>query len=95
MEIGIRNAQADIIQEFRTAAVDVLSGNAKAVSNAYERAGIVASNSVKKAINDQEGIEPPSDATLKAREARGFEGTSALIVTGQMRNAITYVVKES
>ena len=35
-----------------------------------------------------------SDATLETRESEGFKGTKALIVTGQMRNAITYVVKK-
>lgn len=94
MEIGIRKAQDEIAAEFRAAAVKALSGGAPAVSAAYTRAGIVASTSIKKVINEQEGFVGPAPATLRAREARGFKGTSALIVTGQMRNAITYVVKE-
>ena len=94
MQIGIERSQDEIAAQFRAAAVKALSGNVGAVSSAYQRAGIIASNGVKKAINDQIGIDPPSDATLKSREARGFKGTKALIVTGQMRNAITYVVKE-
>lgn len=95
MQIGIRNARDEISEEFKRAAVEALSGGAAAVSRAYNRAGIIASTAIKKAINDQDGIEPPSDATLAARESRGFKGTKALIVTGQLRNAITYVVKES
>lgn len=93
MAIGIRNAQAEIAEQFKQAAVGALTKGLAALPIAYNRAGIIASNSIKKAINSQEGIEPPSDATLKARESRGFKGTKALIVTGQMRNAITYVVK--
>lgn len=93
MEIGIRQAQPAIIEAFRAGAKKALSGGLGALSAAYNRAGIAASVSIKKAINSQEGIEPPSDATLRARLARGFKGTKALIVTGQMRNAITYVVK--
>lgn len=93
MEIGIRKAQSEIIEIFRKGAVAALSRGFAALNVAYNRAGIVASNSIKKAINAQEGIEPPADATITAREARGFKGTKALIVTGQMRNAITYVVK--
>jgi hypothetical protein len=94
MEIGIRNAQDAIAEQFRQAAVKALSTGLKAVGPAYERAGIIAANSIKKAINQQEGIEEPSEATIKSRESRGFKGTKALVVTGQMRNAITHVVKE-
>lgn len=93
MAIGIAQAQPEIISAFRDGAKDALSGGANALSRAYNRAGIAASVAVKKAINNQEGIEPPSKATLRARRSRGFKGTKALIVTGQMRNAITYVVK--
>lgn len=93
MEIGIRNAQDAIAEQFRQAAIGALSRGLSALSPAYNRVGSIAANSVKKAINDQIGIDPPSEATLEAREARGFKGTKSLIVTGQMRNAITYVVK--
>lgn len=93
MEIGIRKAQDEIAEQFKRAAIAALSGGAGAVSAAYTRAGIVASTSVKKVINDQEGIDPPADSTIAGRESRGFRGTKALIVTAQMRNAITYVVR--
>ena len=94
MQIGIKNAQKEIADEFKRAAVQALSGGAPAVSAAYTRAGIIASTSVKKAINDQIGFVGPADSTLAARESAGFKGTKALIVTGAMRNAITWVVKE-
>lgn len=93
MKIGIRNAQEEIAEQFKVAATRALSVGLAALAPAYERVGIIASNSVKKAINDQEGIEPPAEATLRIRKARGFKGTKALVVTAQMRNAITYVVK--
>lgn len=93
MAIGIRNAQDAIAEQFKLAAQGALSKGLAALPVAYNRAGLIASNSIKKAINSQEGIEAPSDATLAARAAAGFKGTKALIVTGQMRNAITYVVK--
>lgn len=95
MEIGIRNAQDAIAEEFKKAAKAVFSNNypQAVLDQYYNRAGIIASNSIKRAINDQEGFEGPADSTLESREARGFKGTKALIVTGQMRNAITYVVK--
>lgn len=93
MAIGIKNAQPQITEQFKLAAKNALTQGFKALEFYYERAGIIASNSIKKAINAQIDIDPPSAATLRARESKGFKGTKALIVTGQMRNAITYVVK--
>jgi len=94
MEIGIRKAQDEIAAEFQRAAIQALTGGAGAVSASYQRAGIIASNSIKKAINDQIGFPGPADSTLAARESAGFKGTKSLIVSAQMRNSITYIVKE-
>lgn len=93
MEIGIRKAQPEIVKAFKDGAVKALSTGTKALDQTYTRVGIIASQSVKKVINSQEGIEGPSEATLKIRESQGFKGTKSLIVTGQMRNAITYVTR--
>jgi hypothetical protein len=43
--------------------------------------------------SNQEGIAGPAASTLASRKSDGFKGTKALIRTGQMRNAITYVVR--
>lgn len=93
MTIGLRNAKDDIAEQFKKAAQNVLSKGLSALTVYYNRAGFIASSAIKKAINDQEGIDPPADSTLKSRAARGFKGTKALVVTGQMRNAITYVLQ--
>lgn len=93
MAIGIAKAQEEIADQFGEAAKKALTDGSSAATTYYERAGIIASNSIKKVINSQEGIDKPSDATLRARRAVGFKGKKALIVTGQMRNAITYIVK--
>jgi hypothetical protein len=94
MNIGIRNAQDEIAEQYKMAAQKVFTVGVEALNTYYERAGIIASNSIKKAINSQEGLEPLAESTLKSRKSAGFSGTKALIVTGQMRNAITYVVKK-
>lgn len=96
MAIGIRNAQDAITEQFKQCAKEVLKKGPAALAIYYERVGIIASNSIKKAINDGDEIDPPAESTLKARKyitASGFKGTKSLVVTGQMRNAITYVVK--
>jgi hypothetical protein len=94
LDIGIRNARPEITACFKDAAIKALSGGTAEVTRAYNRAGSIAANSVKKAINAQEGFPGPSAATLAARKSKGFKGTKSLIVTGAMRNAITYVVEE-
>lgn len=93
---GIKNAQADITDQFKIMAKKALKQGVSALDTGYERIGIIASNACKKVITDQDGIKEPSDATLKARQyltQSGFKGTKALLVTGQLRNAITYVVR--
>lgn len=95
LSIGIRKAQKAIAEEYKKAAQAVLKkNNVGALGVYYERAGIIASNSVKKVINDQEGLAPISERTAAGRKAEGFAGRKALLVTGQLRNSITYVVKE-
>lgn len=97
LSTGIRNAQAPIAAEFKKATIGALSEGLGALDRAYERAGIIAANSCKKVINDQEGLLAPADSTLRARKyltKSGFKGEKALLVTGQVRNAITYVVKK-
>ncbi len=93
MKTGIKNAQDQIAEEFKKAAKAALEKGLSALAQYYERAGIIAANSIKKVINSQEGFTPLSEATLRAREGKGFKGTKALIVTGQLRNAITSVVR--
>lgn len=95
MAIGIKAAKDEIAGQYRQAAVDAFKKGFTGLTAAYERIGLIASNSIKKTINEQVDVpeDKPSPATMAAREARGFKGTKYWIVTGQMRNAITYVVK--
>lgn len=96
MAIGIKKAQDEIAEQFKLAVQKSFAQGIDALSIYYNRAGSIAANSIKKVINNQDGIKPPKESTLKARKyinKGGFKGTKALIVTGQLRNAITYVVK--
>lgn len=98
MAIGIKKAQDEIAEQFKLAVQKSFAQGIDALPIYYNRAGSIAANSIKKVINNQEGIKPPKESTLKARKyinKGGFKGTKALIVTGQLRNAITYVVKKS
>lgn len=99
MAIGIRDAQEEIAKQFKNAATAVLTAVLRGrvgvdiLSDYYTRAGIIASTSVKKTINSQEDAPELSERTLASRRSAGFRGTSRGIVTGQMRNAITYVIR--
>lgn len=101
MAIGIRNAQDSIAEQFKICAKQVLSSlvggtsGLGAMETYYGRAGLIASNSCKRVINEQEDVPPnkPSAATMAGRKAVGFKGDKYWLVTGQMRNAITYVVR--
>lgn len=93
MTIGIKKAQEQISEQLKLAVQKSFKEGTNALPIYYNRAGIIASNSIKKAINSQDGIDKPAESTIAARRSAGFSGSKALIVTGQMRNAITYVVK--
>lgn len=92
MAIGIKLSGIPLVEEFRKCAKAALT-NPGALDLYFQRIGIIASNSIKNVINNQIGIDGPSEATLKSRESKGFRGTKSLVVTAQMRNAITYVVR--
>lgn len=92
MRNGIKNAQEAIAAEFKKCAQSVI-GKPQSTDAYFERVGIIASNSIKKVINDQDGIQHIAFSTALGRLRDGFKGDKALIVTGQLRNSITYVVR--
>jgi len=67
---------------------------AATVTRTLEAAGLLAQGKVVQEIDD--GIPPMlKAATLAARRRRGFTGTKPLIETGQLKQSITYVVKDA
>lgn len=95
MALGIRAAREPIADQFKKAIQNAFKRGLPALDIYYNRAGILASNSIKKIINAQIEVPPdkPSKSTLASRKSRGFKGTKYWLVTGQMRNAITYVLR--
>jgi len=93
MNPGIQAVKGRIINIFKAGAKGVLSGNEDAPNIAYNAAGITAQESIRKRIN--EGPPPPlAPATIADRKRRGFETIKPLVVTAQMRNAVTYVTRK-
>ena len=93
LTIGLRLASDAVTNEMKNAILVGLKKGGDAVLPFYERAGLIASQSVKNVINNQIDIEGPAASTLEGRARRGFKGNKALIVSGQLRNSITWVVK--
>lgn len=92
LEPGIQDAKEPIAEGMRKAAEAALDGNKGAVVANLNRVGLVASTAVKLKINNGPFV-PLKPATLAARRRHGFAGTKPLIVSGALRNSITYVLR--
>ena len=89
---GVAKAMDEITGAYKKAAQMVLDGKFDKAKDAHIVVGIKSTSSVKNTITQV--IPPPlSRRTLAERRARGREGTTPLIDTGQYRNNITYAVK--
>ncbi len=68
-----------------------------AVNTALRQEAQLLRNEVVRGITRQspggEALDPPSELTLAARKLRGFGGSKALMVRGDLRNAVTAIVR--
>lgn len=90
---GIRNARSEIERRLRLAGEAALAGRPESVRNQFAAAGQAGASAVKAMINSNVG-PPLAESTLAGRRRRGLRRTNTLVDTGQMRNAVTYVVRE-
>jgi phage gpG-like protein len=82
-------------------ATQLISGASRrmrgAVNAALRQEAHALRNEIVQGLTSQapggEPIRPPAPLTLVARELRGFEGTKALLVRGDLRNSILVVIK--
>ncbi|HLH04953.1 MAG TPA: hypothetical protein VKX25_19450 [Bryobacteraceae bacterium] len=93
LEPGIQAAKERVAGMFEKAAQAALDGKEAAAVQALDKAGLIAQNTVRARITSGP-FAPLAQATLAARRRRGRTGTKPLIDTGQLRNSITYVVRE-
>ncbi|UGB46995.1 hypothetical protein LQ772_06805 [Frateuria edaphi] len=89
---GVEAVQKQVTQQLEKGAHAALDGTQEQVDKAFHAAGLVAQNGVRHQINDGD-FQPLAEATLAARRRRGRTGTKPLIDTGQLRNSITYVIR--
>jgi hypothetical protein len=90
LEPSIEASKEPIAKQLQGAAVAAIDGNQQEVDNALHRAGIVAENAAKAWFeNPANGWPPNAPATIARKKS-----DSPLIDTGEMRKAITHVVRE-
>jgi hypothetical protein len=93
---GIKDAREAIVKRLKQMGEQVLKnpGTSSATIDSYLSAiGLETVSAVRARITSGP-FEPLAASTLRARRARGFAGTRPLIVTGQLRNAVNYVLRD-
>jgi len=93
MEPGIKSVGAQIEQKLLTAGQAVLDGDSVKTEKALQAVGLIAQNGLRTRVNSN---IPPAlkPATLAARRRRGRTGTRTLVSGGELRNSLTYAVKD-
>jgi hypothetical protein len=94
---GVERVRNEVAEELGAGARALLTGRPDAVRTSYNRAGIIAVNSVKGIIRTSDGLVKLSDATLERRKNRKRaprKGEKPLLDTAQYMNSITYVIRK-
>ncbi|MGI4812807.1 MAG: hypothetical protein ACRYG5_06510 [Janthinobacterium lividum] len=90
---GVVEIQAQAADILAKGAKGVLDGAQPSIDAALTSAGFVAESSVKEKINSN--IQPAlAESTLAERRRRGVTRENTLVDTGQMRNAVTHVIRK-
>lgn len=88
---SVRNHQDEIASRLKTAGRMAFEG--KSPDKALTALGLFAQSNAKASINSN--IPPPlSEATLADRKRRGVTRENTLVDTGQLRNAIEFVIRK-
>lgn len=90
---GIEEAGDGIAKQMERASKAALNNKPEQVDQALNGAGLAAQSGVRGKINDGP-FEALAESTLAARQRRGRTGDKPLIDTGQLRNSITYVIRD-
>lgn len=90
---GIRNAETAIANKMKDAGKAALAGKPEDVDAALNAAGLIGQIAVQLKITDGP-FTPLADSTIAARKRRGKLSEKPLLNTGQLRRAITYVIRK-
>ena len=89
---GIMNAKDRILQRLEKMGNSALRGDPSAIEKELNAIGLIAVSSIRAKITSGP-FAPLASSTLRARRRAGRSGTKPLIVTGQLRNSISYVLR--
>jgi hypothetical protein len=90
---GVESASKQFVPHLKAAGLSALEGKSEMIQRDFDRAGMVAANSVKAKITEGP-FTPLSPKTLAKRRAKGRTGERPLIDTGQLRRSVTHVVRK-
>ncbi|MGA3827388.1 hypothetical protein [Pseudomonas chlororaphis] len=90
---GVNRSQESINNHLQKAAKAAIDGNSEKVDVELNATGLIAQAGARNEITNGD-LAPLAESTLEARRRRGRSGVKPLIDTGQLRNAITYVIRE-
>lgn len=90
---GVESVQKETERRLALAGQAALDARPQSARAQFEAIGMINASAVKNRINSN--TPPPlRPGTLAARRRRGVKRTNTLVDTGQMRNAVTYVVRK-
>lgn len=89
---GVLDARKQATSLMADGLSDEMAGQRGAAHISMHKAGLIAVNHVRQTITD--GVKPSlSEVTLRIRLEKGRTGTTPLLDSGQLRNSITYVIR--
>jgi hypothetical protein len=90
---GVADAKEEIVKRYRTGAKAILNGQIQDPEKVHRAVGLVAEAAVKRKITGGD-FTPLAPSTIAKRRAKGRKSEKPLTDTGQLRNAVTSVVRE-
>lgn len=90
---GVENMRDAAIARLKVAGDKALSGQKSDIEKELAKVGILGQSAVRAKITDGP-FQPLAPRTIKAREARGRTGIKPLIDTGQLRQSVSFVVRQ-
>lgn len=90
---GVESIKDRAIPRLKRAGQSAIDGDSRDIAKSLIAIGIMGQSAVQKKIVDGP-FTPLKPATIAAREHEGFKGTKPLIRTGQLRQAITFVLRD-
>jgi hypothetical protein len=93
MEPGIEAVEDRIAAAYKKGAQQLLDNPSADPNETHMKVGLIAQTSIQDKITDGP-FTPLAPSTIAARQAAGRTRTTPLIDTGQLRRAITYVIRK-